>query len=45
MLHFASEINIATVTLTENVGVIFYANNFYHSNADGNFKIRKDESL
>ena len=25
------------------MGVIFYANNFYHSNADGNFKIRKDE--
>lgn len=23
MLHFVSEINIATVTLTENVGVIF----------------------
>jgi hypothetical protein len=25
MPHFVSEINIATVTLTENVGVIFFS--------------------
>jgi len=32
MLHFVSEINIVTTTLTENVGVIFYSKN----------RIRKD---
>ena len=44
MLHFVSEINIATVTLIENVGVIFCPENRIRKPSYDNLYIRRQRS-